>query len=133
MSGRGHKQREGTSPLEWAVAALGGALLALGIGYMLYNAVAHPSGIPRITVEVVSIEHDGTYHHVGFVARNAGQATAAEVAIRGELRQDGATVEESETVLDFLPQQSERRGTLLFSSDPAASELTVRPLGFREP
>ena len=35
--------------------------------------------------------------------------------------------------LDYLPQDSERRGGLFFTEDPAAYELVLRAQGYAEP
>ena len=122
-----------TSPWEWAVAALGAALVAGTIGYLVHHALTVGEGVPE-----VSVEHTGTRatqggHIVRFLARNRGGATAAGLRIEGELLRDSSVVETGEATLDYLPPFSERRGGLFFREDPGRYELRLAPKGYADP
>jgi uncharacterized protein (TIGR02588 family) len=62
-----------------------------------------------------------------------GDATAAGVLVQGELRSNTGLVERSEATLDFVPARSWRPGGLVFTTDPRAQRLEVRPLGLDRP
>ena len=53
--------------------------------------------------------------------------------VHGEIRAGGASVEESEVVLDYVPPGARRRGALQFRTDPSEHELEVRVTGFASP
>jgi uncharacterized protein (TIGR02588 family) len=123
----------GTSRLEWAAAAMGGVLLASLIGYLAYTGLTAPAGPPRIEVRTGKLDHGPGGYIVQFTARNDGQSTAAAVKIRGRLSVGDQVVEESEAVLDFVPERSEREGGLLFERDPRRHTLSVRAEGYAKP
>jgi uncharacterized protein (TIGR02588 family) len=119
---------------EWAAAALGAAIVAATIGFMVYDAVTAPSdGVPKIEVRVDSVVAYSSGYVVEFRAINAGDATAASVLVQGELRSDTGVVERSEATVDFVPAGSWRPGGLVFTKDPRAYHMEVRPLGFDRP
>lgn len=64
--------------------------------------------------------------------RNSGDATAAEVAVRGVLSVAGEA-ETSDTVLDFLPPRSNRKSVLIFRRDPAMGSLALSVRGYNAP
>lgn len=122
-----------TSPVEWAVAALG-ALLVLGAaGSLLYEALAGPATPPAVAVEVRAIQPVGSGYLVEFEAFNHGGETAAQVTVEGTLSHDGSEVEASTTMLDFIPPEAHRRGGLFFTEDPRAFELALRATGYASP
>jgi uncharacterized protein (TIGR02588 family) len=123
-----------TPGLEWAAAAVGGAILAAMIGYMLWTALARPEEPPELSVRIEAVRPAGESYLVEFIARNDGQTTAAAVLVSGELTPGRAgAVERSEAQLDFVPKRSERRGGLIFGSDPARGTLALRVEGFSYP
>ncbi|MBM3604943.1 MAG: hypothetical protein FJX25_09340 [Alphaproteobacteria bacterium] len=133
MTEKDPKLPEATSRLEWLVAAMG-ALLILGtIGYMIAHGLRHPEAPPDVTVTQTSgaVLSDGFL--VEFSALNEGNATAANVTVSGALIQDGEVVEESETTLDYLPEQAHRTGGLFFTNDPASYEVQLRAEGYIAP
>ncbi|MGQ3136741.1 TIGR02588 family protein [Phenylobacterium sp.] len=124
---------ESTSPLEWVIAAIGGLLVVAAIAYMVVFAAAEPKRPPTVTLSVTSVTTTPGGYLVSFRAANAGGATAAGLQVSGELREGGAVVETSAVTIDYLPQQSEREGGLVFTRDPEDLTLSLRVEGYSEP
>ena len=124
---------QGTSPAEWAVAALGGILLAVMIGYMIYVGATQTDGPPEIVLQETGARPAGDAFVVEIVARNRGDSTAAALNISGALMEGDTVVEESKATIDYLPKQSERHAGLFFTNDPARYRLVLRPEGFAAP
>lgn len=122
-----------TSAWEWAVAALGAALVAGAIGYLVHHAVTVGEAVPEIAVEHTGTRPTQGGYIVRFLARNRGGATAASLRIEGELLQGSSVVETGEATLDYLPPFSERRGGLFFREDPGRHELRLVPKGYADP
>ncbi|HEY8356000.1 MAG TPA: hypothetical protein VIL30_00960 [Ramlibacter sp.] len=126
--------QEGPPPFwQWAVAAMGLALVLACLGYLLAQAWAGPPTPPDPVVEVVSIARQGTRHLVTVRVRNRGKATAEGLKIAGELRQGGTVVERVETELQFLPGESSRERGLFFTRDPRSLSLELRPESYQAP
>lgn len=121
-----------TSLLERAVAALGLVLVAGTIILLVRDAGGEGDPSVQLAVRIDSIIPRAGGHAVHFTARNAGRATAADVAVRGE-RRDAAGSEESAATLDYVPGRSSRRGTLYFGGTGAPEAVRLRVEGFREP
>lgn len=123
-----------TKRLLEAVAGGLGAVLALGtIAILVYEGATAGDGPPAVVVQpedVYPVEN-------GFVLKltvtNRGAATAAEVQVEGTLASGGEVVETSETVFDYLPSQSRRKGGLFFTADPRDHEVAVRAKGYVDP
>jgi uncharacterized protein (TIGR02588 family) len=64
---------------------------------------------------------------------NAGDTTAAQLAIEGALKPPSGEEEKSEITIDYVPGRSERSGALFFKSNPVNSDLQIRPLGYEKP
>lgn len=121
------------SPWEWVVAALGLALIVGTIGLMLYRAVAGGNAPPRIELAVATIQPAGDGYLVTFTATNRGDTTAVDLAVEGELRGDGGSVEVSTATLSYVAAGSQRQGGLFFATDPRTGQLTLRPTGYEQP
>lgn len=127
------KLPEATSWPEWVVAALGGILIIATIGYMLLFSTTHHATPPDI---IITQTRHSTLSHgylVEFTARNSGNATAANLVVQGSLTTNGKVVEQSETTIDYLPHQAERKGGLIFTRDPEGHEITIRASGYFAP
>lgn len=119
---------------EHAAAALGGAIVIATLAFMIYEAVTTPSdAVPQLAVRVDTIISYAHGHVVEFRAVNTGDATAANVQVRGELQADAGIVERSESTVDFVPARSWRKGGLVFNARPARDRLDVRVVGFDRP
>ena len=91
----------------------------------------HP--VAQIEVRVDEILPSRHGYLVSVVVDNAGDATAASLAVEGVLERDGVVVETSTITLDYVAAGSQRDAALFFSSDPRDGELSVRPKGYIEP
>lgn len=124
---------EATSPLEWAVAALGLVLIVGAIGYLAYFALTTRPEPPSVFVTRQSVAPSGNGYVVTITADNRGTSTAAAVTVEGTLLQNGTPIETSEVTLDYLPRLSERQAGLFFTHDPSQYRLELRPKGYTEP
>jgi uncharacterized protein (TIGR02588 family) len=124
----------GTSPLEWAVAAVGAALLVAAVGYLGWHGWTREAGPPDLVIEEVSRGTGQGGHRVAVRVRNVGREAAAQAVIGGELTQEGGRVaEEAETMLDTIAIGSAREAWLVFSEDPAGYTLRLRVKGMARP
>ena len=115
---------------EWVAAAVAAATV-LSVIVTLLIAGRRERTPPLLSVRVEAIEPAGAYFRVRFAVRNDGGSTAAEVVVRGEVQ--AARAESGEVTFDYVPDGSERRGALLFTTDPRNARVAVRALGYREP
>lgn len=92
-----------------------------------------PYAPPALRVETTAIAPAPEGFLVALKIRNEGGSTAASVHVGGELVDDGQVIEQSETVLDYVPENSQREAFLLFSRDPQAFSLRLRVKGMTEP
>jgi uncharacterized protein (TIGR02588 family) len=127
------KTWQGTSVLEWCVAAVGGLLFIAMIGYMAIEGVQTGDGPPQIEIIATRPVHKGDVFIIGFEARNVGDQTAAGVVVRATLSQGGQNVEMSEVTVDYMPSGSMRSGGFFFVHDPSDYELQIRSVGYVEP
>ena len=122
-----------TSRLEWAAAAFGALLLASLVGYLAYLGLTAPTGPPRIVLTTGAVERASGGFTLPFTARNDGRSTAAAVKVTGKLLAGDRILEESEAVLDYVPDRSEREGRLFFDHDPRQHNLMVKAEGDTKP
>ena len=118
---------------EWVLAGVSALLVAALVGFLILEALDNSGGPARLESSVISIEPSGSRYLVRFTMTNSGDATAASVLVEGELSSDGEVVETTETTFDYIPAQSQRDGALLFSINPATSELSIVAKGYKEP
>jgi uncharacterized protein (TIGR02588 family) len=134
-SGRKDK-RGGTSPWEWAAAAVGAAILVAIVGYLIYESIVRPpEARPEIVVtgEAPVPLGDGAFL-VPIEVRNRGHVTGAGVNVSGALvGPDGTVIEESAVTFGFVAQHSTETGGLYFAADPRSLRLVLRVEGFTDP
>ena len=128
------KERRGPSLLEWASAAVG-ALIALAIvAFIGFEAFRSSSGNPPLLdVQPTAVTSQGAIYVVEVEVANASSQTAAAVAIEGELKQGGESVETSSATIAYVPGNSERHAGLIFTRDPRRYSLTLRATGYEKP
>jgi uncharacterized protein (TIGR02588 family) len=118
---------------EWITAAIGTVLLLLLLAFLIHQSL-YGSKAPaeiRVTAGKVISQNDG--YLVKFFARNIGDEPAAAVSIQGQLKTNANQADTSQTVIDYIPGQSERAGGLFFRSKPSLSNLEIRALGYQDP
>lgn len=124
----------GTSPLEWAVAAVGAALLAAAVGYLAWHAWEREAGPPDLTIAEVGRQAGAGGYRVAVSVKNVGCGAAAAALVAGELLEEGGQVaEEAEATLDYVAIGSAREAWLVFSQDPARYALKLRVKGMAKP
>jgi uncharacterized protein (TIGR02588 family) len=120
-------------PWEWAVALLGLVLVLGSIGFLAYQVVAGDDSPPDVLISADAILPVKSGYLVQIRAVNQGGSTAAELRIEGTLRSESGSVETSETVIDYVPAHSHRKGGLFFTQDPRQFSLQLRAKGYAEP
>jgi uncharacterized protein (TIGR02588 family) len=127
-------RRAGGIPLlEWIVASLGLALVVATLSFMGYRAYTRDGAAPFISIRVDAVEQMQDRFLVVIAAANVGQVTAADVKVEGRLERGTEVVEVSEMTYRYLPPDSERRGGLFFTRDPALYTLVIAAKGYEKP
>ncbi|WP_342643996.1 hypothetical protein [Rhodoligotrophos ferricapiens] len=134
---RGQEEDEilqiGTSRLEWLFAAIGG-LIVLGMaGYLAYFGLTAPETPPKLILEPVSVQQTADGYLLQGKVRNEGEMPATQVKVTGELMDGENPIERSSIEIDSVPQHSERRFGLQFSTDPSQHSPRLRIEGYVEP
>lgn len=120
-----------TPALEWIASSIG-AVFGIGlIGFLIWDA-ATATQPANVSVYPGVVEAGTQGYRLSIVVQNAGGATAAEVEVEGRVTADGKA-ETSTTVFDYVPGESERRGTLVFTREPRAGDMSLRVVSYREP
>ena len=136
MPNQPDKSKRQETPLWEKLAGLAGRLLVLGVvGFLLYEGI-QPQREAEIVTEVQSTLLQEGGHLVLFEASNRGRQTAAAVLVEGALYDPASPeepVETAEMTFDYIPDQSDRTGSLVFENDPAQYELRIQVKGFMDP
>ncbi|XSG83375.1 MAG: hypothetical protein ACPW61_06240 [Methyloligella sp. ZOD6] len=128
------KESEGTSKWEWALAAVGAAVIVAAIGYLLWYGVTRSRSVPELTISKMAVRPIvGDNFLVVVKIKNKGSSTAANVEIGGTLMEAGAPIEEGQAGIDYVPAHSSRQAYLQFSKDPADYRLELRVKGMTKP
>ena len=122
-----------TSKWEWVAGAIGLVLVLGAVGFIGYNALTTAPRVPEVTIEHVGTEPTPGGYVVEFRARNSAPSTAAALTISGTLYDGSTEIETSQVTLDYLPPHGERRGGLIFRTDPAGHELSIEAEGYVDP
>ncbi len=117
---------------EWIVAGIGLVLVAATLATLLYEGL-QPKTLPLVTVRLAQVQSSNSQYLVLFEAINEGGTGAANVTIRGELSDATGPIEDSETVINFVPAGSVQLGGLYFKHDPTQTQLELRAIGFESP
>jgi uncharacterized protein (TIGR02588 family) len=133
----GQDQRIGATDVppmwEWAMAFLGLVLVLGSLGFLAYQIVTGDDSPPDVLIRADAILPVKTGYLVQIQAVNQGGSTAAELRIEGTLMGERGSVETSETVIDYVPAHSHRKGGLFFTKDPRQFTLQLRATGYAEP
>jgi uncharacterized protein (TIGR02588 family) len=117
---------------EWVAAAVS-TTIVIAMVVTLFLAGRREQTPPQLAVAIVSVTASGSDFLVQFSIRNDGHKTAAQVIVEGQLEGGEAPPETSSVTFDYVPGGSVRHGGVLFKHDPRSGQLTLHPLGFREP
>jgi uncharacterized protein (TIGR02588 family) len=121
-----------SSVWEWVAAAVSTAMV-IGMVVTLFLAGRREQTPPQFAVAIESVAASGPDFLVQFSIRNDGHQPAAEVIVEAKLAVKEAPPETSSVTFDYVPGGSVRHGGVLFRHDPRSGQLTLRPLGFRDP
>lgn len=133
QSSKAAARKPGTSITEWIIAGISCVALLSVLAYLVADGLGAHNGAPQIVVLPVGTTASHGGYVVEFSASNREGKSVAAVEIKGELRDGNEVVEESSVVLDYVPQKSERRGALTFTTDPEGYELRLYAGGYIEP
>ncbi|ASY55225.1 MULTISPECIES: TIGR02588 family protein [Sinorhizobium] len=126
-------RKPGTSTIEWIVAGVSSLALLVVLAYLVTEGLSEPKGTAQLVVLPVEVTSANGSYVVEFAAENRAGRSVAAVEIQGELRKGDEVVEESSAVLDYVPQQSERKGAVIFQRDPKAYDLRLFARGYTDP
>lgn len=118
---------------EWAVAAIGLALVVGTLGFLLAQAFAGGNAPPQVELHTGAVQPVGDGFLVTFTATNRGDATAATLVVEGTLFDGDTVVETSTATLTYLPANSTNEGGLYFAADPRRHRLVLRAKGYEKP
>lgn len=121
-----------TPPAEWALAAVGAVFALLIVGLLVVQAMRDPDVPPQLSTEVTRVIDRADEYVVEGEITNTGGAAASNVQVEGRLLVDSAVVEEAAVQVDYVPAGATETFLLMFSRDPAAGRLILRPTGFVE-
>ncbi|WP_419696520.1 TIGR02588 family protein [Mesorhizobium muleiense] len=115
------------------MAGISSAVLLAVLSYLVVDGVSTRDGTARIIVQPLGVAVTEGGYVVEFAAANRAGKSVAAVEIKGELRNGDEVVEDSSATLDYVPQNSQRKGALIFRRDPKAYDLRLFAIGYSEP
>lgn len=124
---------ERTPIAEWAAAGTGLILTLAVIGYLIVDGVRAGDGPPDLSAAGETPLAVSGGFVVPLTVRNAGDATAAEVEVRGTLERAGAVIEERRARFAYVAANGEAKGGLVFDADPRAYSLRLSVQGYADP
>lgn len=119
--------------MEWTIGAIGAAIVAAAIAFLLFEAIAVDKSPPDVQVSLQSTLPRQNGFLVKIRAENIGGEPAAHVSITAELIQEEKVVETREMEFEHLPPHSKREAGFFFVRDPRLLEIRLRARGYREP
>ncbi|XUY29699.1 TIGR02588 family protein [Agrobacterium sp. rho-8.1] len=130
----GDKSLEANNPhwIEWVTGLVSALVVLVVIFWIANDAFKDHDTSPDLTATVVITEQRSNGFQVSFEVSNVASATAAQVAVHGEIRDGSDVIERASTVLDYVPGKSKARGGLIFSNDPTG-RITLHVSAFNEP
>ncbi|TWF47784.1 hypothetical protein [Neorhizobium alkalisoli] len=130
-----HRNIETSDPhwIEWIIGAISAVIVLAVIVWIGKDGIADHDASPDLEGIVLQTEERSDGFQVIFEIRNIARATASQVKVRGEIKDEALVLESVETVLDYVPGHSKAAGGLIFQQNPAGKQLTVRATAFDEP
>lgn len=129
------KQTESADPhwIEWVTGTISTLLVAAMFGWIAYDICRYSPEEARFEIAVTGVEGQTGQYRVKFAIHNLSMTTAAQVNVRGDLEQNGASPENADVTFDYVASESKDNGTLFFRSDPRNGTLTLTVAGYTEP
>jgi uncharacterized protein (TIGR02588 family) len=126
------KQKITKNWLEWTVFGVSAALIALVIGFLIFESATIGDALPDIQVRTGTPEPRTGYFAVPLEVTNKGDQTAEGVHIEVVLR-SGGQEENADLEIAFLPRRGAREAWVTFKTDPRQGTLEARVLGYEKP
>lgn len=127
------KSRQQRPALEWVLGGLGGALLLTCIGFLIWHGVQGAYVPGEITIKVARTSSLGNQYLVEFEIHNAGTQTLAALNVTARVLDGEKELETAQTVIDYLPGRTNRKGGFYFRTDPRQHHLEIDPGGYQTP
>jgi uncharacterized protein (TIGR02588 family) len=119
--------------VEWLTGLLATVIVLAMTGWILREAWTTDESPPVLSAHVLDVEPLPAGWRVMIQVRNASDATAAAVEVKGTLMDGTTPVEETRVTFDYVAAGSTSKGGLLFANDPSRYRLSILPAGFTEP
>lgn len=119
--------------IEWATGAVSAVIVLCVIVWIGKDGLLDRDTSPNLVGVVLQTEERSDGFQILFEIRNDSSATASQVTVRGEIKENDTVVESVETVLDYVPGHSKAKGGLIFENDPAGKALKISASAFNEP
>ncbi|HEX7999428.1 MAG TPA: hypothetical protein VF528_13660 [Pyrinomonadaceae bacterium] len=119
--------------LEWIVFAVGLALVASTLAYLVYAGVTTGIEPPSLEVRLGTPEQRTHNFIVPVTVINHGDKTAGGIKIEVVMESEGREQARGEVDIPFLPRHATREGWVAFEQDPRTAKLNARVLGYEEP
>lgn len=129
------KNAEQISPhwVEWLTGLFATLIVLAMTGWILWEAMKTDDRPPELSAQVLDVEPVAKGWRVMVEVRNASDATAAAVEVKGVLLDGTKPIEEVQVTFDYVAAGSTSKGGLLFVNDPSRYRLSVLPGSFTEP
>ncbi len=118
--------------VEWTVFGVSAALIALVIGFLIFESATIGHALPDIQLRLGTPEARSSYFAVPLEVTNKGDQTAEGVHIEVILSAGGKE-EQADLEIAFLPRRGMREAWVTFKTDPAKGSLEARVLGYEKP
>lgn len=120
--------------LEWTVFSLSVVLIAVILGYLIYQTVTHRPGSPDLGVTYVPDPSPHAPNRYYMRITNDGQEAAEEVQIELILEKDGEQLESATMSIPYSPKRSAREGWVNFTRSPSeADTVYARVVSYKRP
>jgi uncharacterized protein (TIGR02588 family) len=131
----GGKNIEADEPhwIEWVTGAVSAVIVIAVMVWIAKDAIADRDASPNLVGSVVHVQQRSGGYQVQFEVRNSASATASQVTVRGEVRDDDTLLETTETVVDYVPGHSKANGGLIFLHDPGGKTIHIRATAYNDP
>ena len=118
--------------LEWLVFGSSIVLVAGLLGYLGYASLVTGDAPPDLVVELGAPVRQTQHFSVPIAVTNQGDIPAEDVIVQLTL-DTGATPEEAQFSVAYLPSDGTGAGWATFQSDPGQGKLTTRVVGYTIP
>jgi uncharacterized protein (TIGR02588 family) len=125
----------GRSLAEWITLGISASILLAILGMITWLEFGGANDPPRIVTraELENVRNEDTGYYVPVTIENTGHKTIEDAVIEAQLDSGEGEPEVAEITVTFLAGGEHVRGAFVFTSDPRAGELTIRPVSYKEP